>query len=496
MGIVKRSALRLSIISYIGMVLGYLNKAVLFIALLTVDQMGLLYAMVTFTTLFGHFTNLGVTKTMWKFFPYFRKDENSGDKGFLTLNSIIVLIGIVVGSVLMIVFKPQISAYFEENSKLLVDYYYWLLPSGIGYALFRLFEAQARSIYQNVASAFAYEIIYRVITSIALGLFALDLIDFSWLLIIIAFSQFIPTFILFQYLLSKRMLSFEKVKISKRFKKILFNYSLFTYSNSMVAILVTSLDVIMISAMIGLDANAVYTFVLFVCRALLIPYSSLLNISTPLVSEQWKKGDMKEMNLFYKRVSSISLFIALFAFVGTWASIYDLFAIVPQEFAVGIEVFFVLMIGKVVDSFSSLNGVILVTSKKFRYDVIFSLALVFIVFGLNYFLIPIWGILGAAISTTSAVVVYNLARLIFVWQVYKLNPFKWSQLYIVLLAISFFALIEFLTLDLGNKWLNIAVRSVLVTIGFVGIVYKFKFEKDIVEYLDKFLVKLRLKKTK
>ena len=155
-----------------------------------------------------------------------------------------------------------------------------------------------------------------------------------------------------------------------------------------------------------------------------------------------------------------------------------------------------LMIGKVVDSFSSLNGVILVTSKKFRYDVIFSLALVFIVFGLNYFLIPIWGILGAAISTTSAVVVYNLARLIFVWQVYKLNPFKWSQLYIVLLAISFFALIEFLTLDLGNKWLNIAVRSVLVTIGFVGIVYKFKFEKDIVEYLDKFLVKLRLKKTK
>lgn len=103
MGIVKKDALKTTLISYVGLVLGYLNKAFLFILFLTTIEIGLVNLLSTTGLLFAQLCNLGSIYVTWRFFPFFRNKEKR-NYGFLMLNVIIVLIGIAIFSLLFFLF--------------------------------------------------------------------------------------------------------------------------------------------------------------------------------------------------------------------------------------------------------------------------------------------------------------------------------------------------------------------------------------------------------
>ena len=86
------------------------------------------------------------------------------------------------------------------------------------------------------------------------------------------------------------------------------------------------------------------------------------------------------------------------------------------------------------DMYSGLNGTILVTSKKYRYDFTFSLMLVALTVASNALLIPRWGMTGAALATMITVLAYNAIRIASVWKFYRIQPFALSDLLVVALA--------------------------------------------------------------
>src|SRR5690606_26971060 len=162
------------------------------------------------------------------------------------------------------------------------------------------------------------------------------------------------------------------------------------------AILVQSLDVIMIASLIGLEGTGVYATIVFLASALLVPYRSMARISSPLVADYWKHREMDKMKELYTKFSSVSLLIGLASFMWIWMNIEFLFSFLPAdkqaEFQPGIWVFFFLMMGRLLDMFFGLNGAIFSTSKKFKYDIVFTLILIVGVYGLNLLFIPYWGI--------------------------------------------------------------------------------------------------------
>ena len=124
---------------------------------------------------------------------------------------------------------------------------------------------------------------------------------------------------------------------------------------------------------------------------------------------------MDKMKDLYTRVSSVSLVVGLGLFLLVWVNVDFLFSFLKYEFKAGIWVFFFLMMGRLMDMFFGLNGSIFNTSKKYKYDVVFTLFLIFAVYYLNTIMIPLWGMSGAAISTALAFFVYNIGRMIFVY---------------------------------------------------------------------------------
>ena len=83
MGIVKRDSIAITVLSYVGVVVGYVNKILLFPNFLSEEQVGLTSILVSLAVMYAPFSALGITSTVVKFFPFFRTaDKRSGWRPF------------------------------------------------------------------------------------------------------------------------------------------------------------------------------------------------------------------------------------------------------------------------------------------------------------------------------------------------------------------------------------------------------------------------------
>ena len=119
MGIVQKDALRTSIIAYIGLVLGYLNKGLLFLVFLTMEEIGLVNLLVLVGVMFAQFANFGSYNAIWRFFPILQ-DRDKKHHGFLSFNLLIAGLGTVVITLLIILFSHFIifpfNVFFRSSS--------------------------------------------------------------------------------------------------------------------------------------------------------------------------------------------------------------------------------------------------------------------------------------------------------------------------------------------------------------------------------------------
>lgn len=488
MGLVQKDALRTTIISSFGLVSGYLNKGLFFLLIFSTEQIGVVNLVFSLGVLFAQFSNFGAVYSIWKFFPFFKNKENK-HHGFLSFSLLIVLLGAGVISLFFLLFRSNIEHIYESKSPMFLDYYLWVIPLGIGYLLYLVFEVYLRSLFKNVISVIAMDVVLRLVVSLLLLLFWLKLIDFNDFVVAHSLVFFIPPLILIFYLkyLGELYINPRKINISKRFKKIIFNYSAFNYMNTLGRVLVNALDVIMIAQFIGLKATGVYTTVVFLTSAIQVPYKSLIRVSSPLISEHWKNRNFSGMKLLYRQVSSVSLVIGLGLFICVWVNIDFLFSFLKPEFSDGIWVFFFLMMGRLLDMYFGLNGHIFTSSKKYRYDLIFTLSLIGVVYFLNLYLIPIYGIIGAAISTGVALILYNLGRLLFVYFAYSIHPFTLKQFLIIILGVlSIILIINIPMFDL-NIWIQFILRTSVTVFIFFGTILLFDLEPETKSYLRKAL---------
>jgi O-antigen/teichoic acid export membrane protein len=487
MGIVQKDAFRTMVISYIGILLGYINKGFLFLIILTTAQIGLVNLLVTVGTLFAQFANLGTIYTTWKFFPYFKNEEKK-HHGFLPFILSIVWVGIIVCTILFVLFRQEVQALYAEHSAAFSDYYFMVLPIGIATVLYLVVEMFLRALYKNTLAVFALEIGLRLSLSVLLGLLYFKLIDFNLFVILQSLSYLIPLTIVSIYLiqLGEFNLSWRTVDISKRFQKIIRNFSVFTYINTLGIVFVNSLDIMMIAYYLGLEATGVYTTVVFLASALQVPYKSVIRVSSPLVADHWKRREMDKMQDLYTKVSSVALVIGLAPFLAIWANIDFLFGFLKPEFLPGIWVFFFLMMGRLLDMYFGINGSIFVTSKKYKFDIVFTLVLMGTVVVLNTFFIPWWGIAGAAISTSIALIVYNLGRLTFVWTAYNIHPFSLNQLKVIALAVLTFVLGYVLPEWISDRGIVLFIAQLtVVLVFFILPILTLRLDPEISGYVKK-----------
>ncbi|MHC2993807.1 hypothetical protein OB13_20315, partial [Pontibacter sp. HJ8] len=380
--------------------------------------------------------------------------------------------------------------YYVKNSPLLLDYYYYIIPLAFFTLLFNLLTAYLRSLFKTIISSFAQDFLLRILTTLLIGLYAFDLIVFREFVLLYIVINSVITLSLVVYALWLKQLflrpSLAALSIIP-FREILY-YGLFTFMGNISVTIITTVDQIMISSY-SLGDNGVYTTAFFITSAIMVPARSIFKIAFPQVAEYWKEKDMTGMAKLYKQITLINLIIGLLLFIGIWANIDNLFSFMPETYRAGKYVVLFLSMARIIDLATGINGIILATSEKYRWDLLFNVVLAGLTIWTNYVFIPIYGINGAAFASMLSYVTINLLRLFFVQGIYKMQPFAWSSVAVtVIAAIALGA--SYLLPSLNNLYLDILLRSILITGIYMGLLLGLRVYPDMNQWLLNMLRKV------
>ena len=99
MGIIKKQSIQSTFYTYLGVGLGFLNSAILFPMLIDEEQLGMLYYLNSFTSIFAGLCSLGVPLIIIKLFPKLRNEKNS-HSGFFSFVLLMSTVGILIGAII------------------------------------------------------------------------------------------------------------------------------------------------------------------------------------------------------------------------------------------------------------------------------------------------------------------------------------------------------------------------------------------------------------
>ena len=489
MGEIQKQAIKGTIFNYLGIVLGFLYVGILFPRLLTTEQIGLLSVLVAYATIAMQFSSLGFNAVTTRLFPYFRNKEKKHN-GFMMIGVSVQMVGFAVSVIVLLVLQ-----YFHllntKGNPMFDQYFYiifWLLFAML---FFNFFDNYFKVLYNAVIGTALKEFSQRLFIFVFIIFVYLHLIDFHWFTILYATAFTIPLLIIILLLVRRKefFLSFPKTPISANLKKEMKTVALFSVISGFAGALTLNIDRIMIQSFEGLSMTGIYTTMFFFGTLVAVPARSLIKISSAFVADAWKENDVKLIDTILRKSVLNQTIIGILLLVGLWVNIDNILAILKPTFLPGKYVILVIGIAYLLDMFSGVSNTVLGTSKYFRFGTYFIAVQFVLIIIANLIFIPLYGIIGAAIGSLIAKLVFNFLKMLLLYRKLRLFPYS-AKIFVVILLGGVAYLAAYFLPSLANPYFDAVLKGGIVTVIFIGALYLLKTSEDINAKIEQVVKKI------
>ena len=497
MGVVRKQGIYSGLYMYIGLILGTFSGIFLFPNIMGNDVYGFVNWLIYVTNTIMILSNLGLNTTAIKFMPYLR-EKGTGNKGFFRFLMSTVTLGSLAAAVVLFAFKDQVITLFKgnnlANTGFTVEYYFLLYfyIFIIGYK--NVLTAYASALLKPRIGIFLIEVVERSIVILVILLFFYELINLETFFYLFS-SKFLITVIgmvIFLIMIGEFNLSSRPTFMKEPMYKEMRSFSLYAILARSGSTIISKIDGLMISALLDFASLGIFMPFQLMAKVVKMPHMAMSKIAAPLVAAEWKNDNREKLSELYKRFANNNLAAGLLVFILIWSNIDAALIFLPEENAAAKAVVFYLGIGTIFFILVGFNGLILVNSPKYKFDLITRVFAAVTTVITNYFFIKEYGIVGAAMATALTMILPNSMNLGFVYHFFKLHPFTIKTLYILLLAVVVM-LVGVYTPKIEINWLiDLVVRSILITILFLGPVFFFNLAPDIKEWTFKHLKKYKI----
>jgi O-antigen/teichoic acid export membrane protein len=476
MGIIERQTVKGSFYSYIGVALGFITVGLLWPRFLEPEEIGLINFFVAISAILAQVGSLGINSVCVRLFPEFR-DPSRKHNGFLSLGLLFLAVGTVIILAYYLVFREKIIENNTEKSFLVANYVYFIVPYTVATLLFTFFESLYRLIYNAVIGVFLKEFVFRLLNLI---LYAWTAFSFKLFLNIYFIIFSIPSLVLIIALARTRQfnLSFRLNYISKDLGRSVADVSFFGMVAGMGTIAISSIDKIMINHYIDLEATGIYSIAFLFGTIISLPSRPLTKIASTIVAESWKKDDLENIRVIYAKSCINQMIFAGLIFLLVWLNVDLVFLVIPGKYEAGKMVILFMSLSNLVLMATGMNGMIVTASKYYRVHSLFVFIFLIVVVLTNILFIPKWGITGAAIAALISNVGYNLMRVWFLWWKFRMQPYNYRNLVVVLLLLA--SILAGTWLQGVEHWL---VRTALICLSILLIylvpIFAFRISKDL-----------------
>ncbi len=486
MGIVINQSIKNTAITYFGFGIGAINALFLYTNFLGKVHYGMVAFLLSAAHIMMPLMAFGVQNTLVRFYSKYKSEEER--EKFMSFMLLMPFFLIIPITAITYFFYDKIAFFIlQKNPE--IKPFLWIIPIiGICMGYFEVYYAWVKVHLKSVVGNFISEVLIRFFVFILLFAVYFNCIskdEFIYGLLAAYFLQFLAMKI---YAWNIKMPVFQ-FSIPPDWKQ-LFGYSFFIILSGSVAALLIDFDKVMIPNYIKIENNALYSVAIFIATVIVVPSRAMLQIIYPITAKLLNENKTDELNDLYKKSAiNLQVFGGLIM-LGIFLNIKQLYLLIPGGYESGISVVFIIGLSKFYDVILGNNNAILLNTKYYRPVIFFGLLLVFMMIVLNMLLIPLYGIEGSAWATLISILVYNTIKLLFVVKKMDLYPFTIKTFYSFGIIIIIFLGFYFWEFPF-HPILNIALKSILISIIYVYLNYKMKISEEINEIISRILLKFK-----
>jgi O-antigen/teichoic acid export membrane protein len=480
MGVIIRQSLKSTIVQYAGIALGYLNMAILFPALFSREQIGLIAFLISTTYLLMPIVQLGVSNIIIKFYPRFKKENKTPVLNTLAL--LIPLFSFIIIAGVLIIGKEIVISRFYSGKLLVEQYYILLIPFIFFVSQYMVWSSISRVNLRIVVPNFIDKILIRSLFLVGLVAVWYGVIGFDQYVYLHVFSFGAGLIILIIYVRSSFPLkmnfnfkSWHSVKLSE-----LLTFGSLSVLTAVGAGIVNNIDVIMLSSMKTLTDTGIYKIAFFIGAVIDMPLRSVGQISSPIIARAWHARDLDTIKTIYSKSSLNLMLIGSFIFILIWVNVGNIYSIIPNGhlFSDGVYVILFIGIGKLFNMSLGSNGEIIGNSKYYYVNFISLLFLAVITIVTNLIFIPKWGITGAAFASALSIVIFNVIKFLFIFLKFRMQPFSFNTIKGIGIILLTLLIGRYLPL-FNNPFLDLIVRGILICALFLPLTYFLHVSEDL-----------------
>ncbi|PWD99565.1 lipopolysaccharide biosynthesis protein [Marinilabilia rubra] len=486
MGIIARQTIKSSVFAYLGVVLGGINVAVLYPRIFTEEEIGLINILLALSAIFAQFSSLGINGVTNYFFHYF-KDKSQKHNGFFNILSLVVLAGFSGFLVFYGFFSDEILQSKVEDSVLLNKYGVYIIPLTFFTLTFIVFDIYAAVLEKSVIGTFLKDFVFRILNLILIVAFYFDLLNFSQFLFWYTIGLALPPVVIILELWRKGHLFIKRPdkQLTARHRSKMFSVGGFYILSGFGNMLITYIDRYMINFFLGLGLTGIYSVTNYVGTLVQIPRRAMGKIATPHLANLWSNNDTAQLQRIYDRSVVSQLALGVYIFIGIWVNIDGVFKIIPQNFEEGVWVIFFIGLSNVFHCFLGLGGLIISTSKYYRYTTYFTFVLGILVVLTNIAFIPIWGIGGAAMASALSKLAFVILNLAFLYFRLGIKSLSLQHFTIIVAGVASYIPVSFLNPEW--HWILVLIaKSLTISLLYVFWLKIFKVVPDLNRFLKSF----------
>ncbi len=479
MGVVIKQSFWGTFISYLGVMIAYINSLYLRPEFLKIEEIGLFTLITAHAMMVSPMSTLGMQSSFIKFFPSFEERDR---QRFFSFSLLVVICGNILIILIGYLFKDLLASRYQDTAPEYIDYLSITAIIMVSNSFFEFFFNYSRTIMRVIFPSFLREIFLRVgAISVVVG-FALKWLSFSAAITGLGVTYMLACAFLFLQLTFKHSFRFDFnfKPITGEFRKKLFRFASYSMlvAGSFAIINNTTYD--QITAQLGTAANGIFATCFFIGVIVEMPRRNMAKVISPILSAAFEKSDLKTISNIYKRSSITMSAVGVLIFIGIITNIQDLFTFIPKGdvFEKGFWVVIAVCIAKLLTMISSFPGEIINFSRHYEYNLYFQLLSLVILIVSNYFLITKLGLNGAAIGYLTAIGIHVLLKVAFVYRQFNIHPFlkEHSKLLLITILVGVLAYAYDTSL---HPIADIAIRSIFTSVLFVTAIVYFKVSSDI-----------------
>ena len=497
MGIIAKQSIRGTIVTYLGIAVGVVTTFFVLTRFLTAEEIGLTRVLIDAATLFIGLAQLGTNSSIIRFYPYF-SDGKKDDHGFFFWAIVVPFIGFVLFAIIYCAYSVPISALFGDKSPLFVEYYYFVLPLAFFMLYQTVCESSSNVLMHIVVPRAVRELWVRIGLLVVYLLYAFRVLSLDGLVIGLCINYAIAAFINICYFFSLHSIrlrpDWQFIKANKQLVKRYIIYTGFLIISAITTVLAPTISSFFITAKMGLDSTGIFAIATYMAVMVSVPYRSVTAIASPQLARAIKEEDKEECSRLLCQVTRNLLLIGGFILLCIWVNIDLVFHILPNgsTYASAKNVVFILGVSQLILATFSICFTALNYSRFYAFSLVLSLILTISAICFNEFLIPDYGMEGAALSNLLSYGIYYVLIIATIVPLCKIHVVDRRWWYIMLLLIGLFAvnMLWQILLPINNLWLDSILRSIVLLGGGGYIVYRAQLSPEVNEQVSKWISKI------